>query len=129
MHVVDVQVILWRDQTCSLWEDIPHVWHHFALILPQAPQAIARIDVFVHRHVAGRPQPSTRPPDAAYPLIRRHSHIPPVEISAPCRRVFSAMSRGRTKRLMNSAGKSGGAPLSGPMKAGSWSSFGCSANA
>jgi hypothetical protein len=52
-------------------------------------------------------------------IASNYAHIPPVEISAPCRIVFSAISRGRTKRRTNAAGKSGGGPLSGLINAGS----------
>jgi epsilon-lactone hydrolase len=36
---------------CEVWEDMPHVWHHFAPILPESQQAIARIGEFVRKHV------------------------------------------------------------------------------
>jgi monoterpene epsilon-lactone hydrolase len=36
---------------CEVWEDMPHVWQHFAPILPEAQQAIARIGEFVRKHV------------------------------------------------------------------------------
>jgi acetyl esterase/lipase len=36
----------------EVWEDMPHVWHHFAPILPEAQQAIARIGEFVRKYVA-----------------------------------------------------------------------------
>jgi hypothetical protein len=52
------------------------------------------------------------------------AYMPPVEMSAPCRIVFSATSRGRTKRRMNGAGKSGGGPLSGLSSAGSCAGLG-----
>jgi epsilon-lactone hydrolase len=35
----------------EVWEDMPHVWHHFAPILPEAQQAIARIGEFVRKCV------------------------------------------------------------------------------
>ena len=38
--------------TLEVWEDMPHVWHHFAPILPEAQQAIARIGEFVRKYVA-----------------------------------------------------------------------------
>ena len=50
-----------------------------------------------------------------------HARIPPVEMSAPCRRVYSAINRGRMKRRTNAVGRSGGAPLLMPMNAGSCS--------
>jgi acetyl esterase/lipase len=36
----------------QVWEDMPHVWQHFAPILPEAQQAIARIGEFVRKHIA-----------------------------------------------------------------------------
>ena len=36
----------------EVWEDMPHVWHHFAPILPEAQQAIARIGEFVRKYTA-----------------------------------------------------------------------------
>ena len=34
------------------WDDMPHVWHQFAPILPEAQQAIAHIGVLVCKYVA-----------------------------------------------------------------------------
>ncbi len=39
------------DVTLEQWEDMIHVWHFFAFILPEAQQAIARIGEFVREHV------------------------------------------------------------------------------
>jgi monoterpene epsilon-lactone hydrolase len=36
----------------EVWDDMPHVWQHFAPILPEAQQAIARIGEFVHKSVS-----------------------------------------------------------------------------
>ncbi len=36
----------------EVWDDMPHVWQHFAPILPEGQQAIARIGEFLHKHVA-----------------------------------------------------------------------------
>jgi hypothetical protein len=47
----------------AVWEDMPHVWHHFASILPESQQDIAHIGEFVREYVASRPQPSAWPPD------------------------------------------------------------------
>jgi hypothetical protein len=44
-------------------EDMPHVWHHFASILPESQQAIAHIGEFVRKYVAWHPRPSAWPPD------------------------------------------------------------------
>ena len=34
----------------EVWEDMPHVWHHFAPILPEGQKAIGRIGEFVIQH-------------------------------------------------------------------------------
>ena len=34
----------------DIWDDMPHVWHHFAPILPEGQQAIQRIGEFVRKH-------------------------------------------------------------------------------
>jgi acetyl esterase/lipase len=34
----------------EVWDDMPHVWHHFAPILPEARKAIGRIGEFVLEH-------------------------------------------------------------------------------
>jgi monoterpene epsilon-lactone hydrolase len=53
----DVKALTTRAQAagvsveCEVWEDMPHVWRHFAPILPEAQQAIARIGVFVRKYV------------------------------------------------------------------------------
>jgi monoterpene epsilon-lactone hydrolase len=36
----------------EVWDDMPHVWQHFAPMLPEAQQAIARIGEFVRKSVA-----------------------------------------------------------------------------
>jgi monoterpene epsilon-lactone hydrolase len=36
----------------EVWADMPHVWHHFAAMLPEAQQAIARVGEFVGKSVA-----------------------------------------------------------------------------
>ncbi len=35
----------------QVWDDMPHVWHHFAPILPEGQPAIQRIDAFLKEHV------------------------------------------------------------------------------
>jgi len=35
----------------EVWDDMPHVWHHFAPILPEGQQAIARIGEFIRKQV------------------------------------------------------------------------------
>ncbi|MCI0789657.1 MAG: alpha/beta hydrolase fold domain-containing protein, partial [Chloroflexi bacterium] len=34
----------------EVWDDMPHVWHHYAPILPEARKAIGKIGEFVLRH-------------------------------------------------------------------------------
>jgi acetyl esterase/lipase len=36
----------------EVWDDMPHVWHLFAPILPEGQQAIGRIGEFVRKYVA-----------------------------------------------------------------------------
>ncbi len=36
----------------QVWDDMPHVWHHFASILPEGQQAIQCIDAFLKPYVA-----------------------------------------------------------------------------
>jgi monoterpene epsilon-lactone hydrolase len=36
----------------QVWDDMPHVWHHFVSMLPEGKQAIARIGEFLRKHVA-----------------------------------------------------------------------------
>ena len=35
----------------DVWDGMPHVWHHFAPILPEARQAIERIAEFMRKHI------------------------------------------------------------------------------
>lgn len=35
----------------EVWDDMPHVWHHFAPILPEGQQAIARISEFIRKQL------------------------------------------------------------------------------
>ena len=35
----------------DIWPDMPHVWHHFAPILPEARKAIQRIAEFMRKHM------------------------------------------------------------------------------
>jgi monoterpene epsilon-lactone hydrolase len=39
------------DVTIEVWDDMPHVWHAFVGLLPEADQAVARIGEFVRLHV------------------------------------------------------------------------------
>ena len=34
----------------DVWDDMPHVWHYYAPILPEARQAIQRIGEFMKKH-------------------------------------------------------------------------------
>jgi acetyl esterase/lipase len=36
----------------EIWPRMPHVWHSFAPVLPEARQAIARIGAFIRRWTA-----------------------------------------------------------------------------
>jgi len=38
------------DATLESWEEMIHVWHMFAAILPEGQQAIDRIGEFVRKH-------------------------------------------------------------------------------
>ncbi|MFC1860774.1 alpha/beta hydrolase [Chloroflexota bacterium] len=40
------------DVTLESWEDMIHVWHSFAAVLPEGQQAIDRIGAFVRKHTA-----------------------------------------------------------------------------
>ena len=40
------------DATVEEWDDMIHVWHTFAGLLPEAQQAIDRIGAFVRSHLA-----------------------------------------------------------------------------
>ncbi len=39
------------DVTVEVWDDMPHVWHHYSQILPEGQQAIDRIGEFVREHI------------------------------------------------------------------------------
>lgn len=41
------------EATLEVWDDMIHVWHFFAFILPEGQQAIDRIGAFVREHVPG----------------------------------------------------------------------------
>ena len=36
----------------DVWDDMPHVWHHFPPILPEGQQAIQRVAEFMRKHTA-----------------------------------------------------------------------------
>ena len=40
------------DVVLEPWEDMIHVWHYFASLLPEGQQAIERIGDFIHQHTA-----------------------------------------------------------------------------
>ena len=44
------------DVTLEEWDEMIHVWHFFAIMLPEGQQAIDLIAKFVHQHV-----PATAP--------------------------------------------------------------------
>jgi acetyl esterase/lipase len=41
------------DVTLELWDDVFHVWHSFADLLPEARDAIARIGAYVDERLGG----------------------------------------------------------------------------
>jgi acetyl esterase/lipase len=43
------------DLTLELWDDVFHVWHSFADLLPEARDAIARIGSYVDQRLGGTP--------------------------------------------------------------------------
>ena len=43
------------DVTLELWDDVFHVWHAFADLLPEARDAIARIGAYVDQRLGGAP--------------------------------------------------------------------------
>jgi monoterpene epsilon-lactone hydrolase len=43
------------DVTLEIWPRMPHVWHGFAPVLPEARRAILRVGDFVRRQTASRP--------------------------------------------------------------------------
>ena len=38
------------DATLEVWDDMPHNWHQFALVLPEGQQAVDRIGSFIRQH-------------------------------------------------------------------------------
>jgi acetyl esterase/lipase len=43
------------DVTLEIWDDVFHVWHSFADLLPEARDAIARIGTYVDQQLGGTP--------------------------------------------------------------------------
>jgi epsilon-lactone hydrolase len=41
------------EATLEIWPRMPHVWHGFVSIMPEARAAIARIGAFVRQHTGG----------------------------------------------------------------------------
>ena len=41
--------------TLEIWDDVFHVWHAFADLLPEARDAIARIGTYVDQRLGGAP--------------------------------------------------------------------------
>jgi len=76
-----------RDAGCQseleVWPRMPHVWHAFAPVLPEARRAIARIGTFAQRHLAS---PAADAGQATSEPARRSAHpFPTTEISLPSR--------------------------------------------
>ena len=44
----------------EIWDEMIHVWHAFAPLLPEAEQAIARVGAWIQRHLAGTDTSSPR---------------------------------------------------------------------
>ena len=67
----------------EVWPRMPHVWHAFAPVLPEARRAIASIGDFARRHL---PAPAANVGQAEDEPARRPLHsFPTTEISAPSR--------------------------------------------
>ena len=49
------------DVTCSVYEDMVHVWHMMAAAAPQSLEAIAEVGAFISRHARERPLPHSTP--------------------------------------------------------------------
>lgn len=45
------------DVTLEVWDDMPHVWHMFAGLLPEADRALAAIGRWCHEHLPSAPDP------------------------------------------------------------------------
>ena len=60
----------------EVWPRMPHVWHAFAGIMPEARRAIARIGEFVKAHTAESPHPNP-PPQAGEGVIATTHVFPP----------------------------------------------------
>jgi monoterpene epsilon-lactone hydrolase len=76
-----------RDAGCQseleVWPRMPHVWHAFAPVLPEARRAIASIGIFARRHLASRAADAGQ---AASGPARHPDHpFPTTEISLPSR--------------------------------------------
>ena len=76
-----------RDAGCQseleVWPRMPHVWHAFAPVLPEARRAIASVGAFARRHLASRVAEARQ---AASEPARDSAHpFPTTEISLPSR--------------------------------------------
>ena len=38
------------DATLEVWDDMPHNWHQYALVLPEGKRAVDRIGGFIRKH-------------------------------------------------------------------------------
>jgi epsilon-lactone hydrolase len=70
----------------EIWPRMPHVWHAFAPVLPEARRAIARIGDFARQHLSARAAAAaTAPKLEAEPAVPFSQVFPTTEISAPSR--------------------------------------------
>lgn len=68
----------------EVWPRMPHVWHAFAPVLPEARRAIARIGDFARQHLSA-PTAAAVAAAEAEPAARSSQAFPTTEISAPSR--------------------------------------------
>jgi acetyl esterase/lipase len=73
-----------RDAGCQseleVWPRMPHVWHAFAPVLPEARRAIASIGAFARRHLASpaadAEQAASEPGNSAHPFSTTEISLP-----------------------------------------------------
>jgi monoterpene epsilon-lactone hydrolase len=70
-----------REAGCAvgleIWPRMPHVWHAFAGVLPEARRAIERVGAFVEQHSAKSPHPNP-PPQAGEGVTTAHASPSPL---------------------------------------------------
>ena len=55
VRVADRAALAGVDVTLEVWDEMPHVWHAFAGVLPEADDAIARIGSWLDERLAEDP--------------------------------------------------------------------------